>query len=462
MPAITIGGFLCYVTSRSFMYFVTDDMKLGYWYLFVLAFFYLLLTPFRLKLKCDKLVIKVLIDAGLALGVWIVLFLLSRYVLSKNITNILSLNSCYNLWPFFILGYLFRKWDLTKEIMRRNWIFSVSLLSYVSIKLSLDNGLKMHFIPLIMSFCAIMSLFCLFGWRENKHTVLDRQLGLIGRNTLDIYIYHYFLLQMISLPLLGKWISSTGNYFIRCIKSWKRKLPDYKIKKWDTHNFDIYSIPFVAEACKMRKWAFACDYIRVYALYTEGGIYMDSDVFVRNSLDFCLANRAFSAVECYPDLVEKIYAEGSVDAEGNKRKDIQYIDGIQIQAAILGAEKGHPFMRDCMNYYHDKHFILPDGSLNNKIISPFIFANIAIDYGFKFKDEEQDLKSGLKIYSSSLFASNMELITEKAVAIHCCAGSWRWMPSSSIAYAVQYMKEIIKNILFRLHLRGGKTRGTLK
>lgn len=212
----------------------------------------------------------------------------------------------------------------------------------------------------------------------------------------------------------------------------------------------------------MRKWAFACDYIRVYALYTEGGIYMDSDVFVRNSLDFCLANRAFSAVECYPDLVEKIYAEGSVDAEGNKRKDIQYIDGIQIQAAILGAEKGHPFMRDCMNYYHDKHFILPDGSLNNKIISPFIFANIAIDYGFKFKDEEQDLKSGLKIYSSSLFASNMELITEKAVAIHCCAGSWRWMPSSSIAYAVQYMKEIIKNILFRLHLRGGKTRGTLK
>ena len=159
----------------------------------------------------------------------------------------------------------------------------------------------------------------------------------------------------------------------RCIKSWKRKLPDYKIKKWDTHNFDIYSIPFVAEACKMRKWAFACDYIRVYALYTEGGIYMDSDVFVRNSLDFCLANRAFSAVECYPESVEKIYAEGQVDAEGNKRKDIQYIDGIQIQAAILGAEKGHPFMRDCMNYYHDKHFILPDGSLNNKIISPFIF-----------------------------------------------------------------------------------------
>ena len=30
MPAITIGGFLCYVTSRSFMYFVTDDMYQNY------------------------------------------------------------------------------------------------------------------------------------------------------------------------------------------------------------------------------------------------------------------------------------------------------------------------------------------------------------------------------------------------------------------------------------------------
>ena len=136
----------------------------------------------------------------------------------------------------------------------------------------------------------------------------------------------------------------------RCIKSWKRKLPDYKIKKWDTHNFDIYSIPFVAEACKMRKWAFACDYIRVYALYTEGGIYMDSDVFVRNSLDFCLANRAFSAVECYPESVEKIYAEGQVDAEGNKRKDIQYIKDCCYEVENL-INEGKDYYKEDANFH---------------------------------------------------------------------------------------------------------------
>lgn len=73
----------------------------------------------------------------------------------------------------------------------------------------------------------------------------------------------------------------------RCIKSWRKRMPDCQIKKWDRSNFDIDRIPYVAEAVRMRKWAFACDYIRVYALYTEGGIYLDSDVFLRRSLDFC-------------------------------------------------------------------------------------------------------------------------------------------------------------------------------
>ena len=125
----------------------------------------------------------------------------------------------------------------------------------------------------------------------------------------------------------------------RCIKSWKKKLPDYKIKKWDTHNFDVYSIPFVAEACKMRKWAFACDYIRVYALYTEGGIYMDSDVFVRDSLDFCLVNRAFSAVECYPDWWKKFVLKGRSMRKVTKEKIFNILTEFRFKRLFLVRKK---------------------------------------------------------------------------------------------------------------------------
>lgn len=220
-------------------------------------------------------------------------------------------------------------------------------------------------------------------------------------------------------------------------------------------------MPYVAEAVTMRKWAFACDYIRVYALYTEGGIYLDSDVYLRKSLDFCCSNKAFTAVECFPDLMEKIYSSGQVDKDGVRKNDVEYINGIQLQAAILGAEKGHPFMKECMDSYKGKHFIMPDGGLNDKVIAPFIFARIAESYGFRYKDEEQDLAHGLKVYPSVLFASNLDLVTSEAVAIHCCAGSWRWMPSGGVAYYLQLIKEVFKNILFYLRLRKNKLRKVL-
>lgn len=247
-----------------------------------------------------------------------------------------------------------------------------------------------------------------------------------------------------------------------CIASWKKCMPDYKIKKWDMNNFNVHSVPYVMEAIKAKKWAFACDYIRVYALYKEGGIYMDSDVFVRKSLDFCLQNRAFTAVECYPEAMERIYSSGQVDKYGNKSTDVEYVDGIQIQAAILGAEEKHPFIKECMEYYHNKHFINPDGTYVTNIISPFIFANIAVKFGFKYLDIEQNLENGLKIYPSALFAPNMELIKESSVAIHCCSGSWRWMPSSPILYKIQILKEHIKNVLFYMHIRGTNYRKKMK
>ncbi len=79
------------------------------------------------------------------------------------------------------------------------------------------------------------------------------------------------------------WLSSEPypEKIQNCIDSWKKILPDYEIKLWNMNNFDINSIDFVKEACSVKKWAFASDYIRLYALYNYGGIYLDSDVLIK-------------------------------------------------------------------------------------------------------------------------------------------------------------------------------------
>ena len=69
----------------------------------------------------------------------------------------------------------------------------------------------------------------------------------------------------------------------KCIESWKQKLPDYEIWLWDTNRFDINQSIWVKEAFEAKRYAFCADYIRCYALYNYGGVYLDSDVEVLKS-----------------------------------------------------------------------------------------------------------------------------------------------------------------------------------
>lgn len=50
---------------------------------------------------------------------------------------------------------------------------------------------------------------------------------------------------------------------------------------------------FVKEAISAKMWAFAADVIRLYAVYHDGGVYMDSDIYVRKRFDDFLEKMCF-------------------------------------------------------------------------------------------------------------------------------------------------------------------------
>lgn len=217
---------------------------------------------------------------------------------------------------------------------------------------------------------------------------------------------------------------------IKCIDSWKDKMPEYELVLWDKNRFDITSVPFVEEAFKVKKWAFAADYIRMYAIYTEGGIYLDTDVYVMKKFDDFLNNGFFTSMEYHKEGAIQQNANELLDEEGNL-KSPQYrifTRSIGLQAAVLGGVKGHSFAKSCMDWYNDKHFVLTDGTYYNKIISPGIFADVAIEYGFRYKDELQKLKDNFVVYPSYIFAATSALLEERTYAIHRCFGSWRDKP----------------------------------
>jgi mannosyltransferase OCH1-like enzyme/glycosyltransferase involved in cell wall biosynthesis len=79
----------------------------------------------------------------------------------------------------------------------------------------------------------------------------------------------------------------------RCIASWRKYFPDYKIIEWNESNYNIKKIPYTAEAYKQKKYAFVSDYARFDILYQYGGVYFDTDVEVIKSFDSILSNGSF-------------------------------------------------------------------------------------------------------------------------------------------------------------------------
>ena len=122
-------------------------------------------------------------------------------------------------------------------------------------------------------------------------------------------------------------------------------------------------------------------------------------------------------------MFSKALNDKKVDVEGNLLTDDAKV-GVQIQAAVIGAEKGNKYLKDCLDWYEGRHFVLEDGRLYTEIILPDILAMCARDRGFVYANKIQDLPN-LKLYQSEVFAPHPKLATAGSYAVHCCNGSWR-------------------------------------
>lgn len=83
----------------------------------------------------------------------------------------------------------------------------------------------------------------------------------------------------------------------KCLASWRKMCPDYKIKRWDESNFDVWQHPFVASAYDTGAWAFVSDWVRLKVLYDNGGVYLDTDVKLLKPLDELLENQCYIGVQ---------------------------------------------------------------------------------------------------------------------------------------------------------------------
>lgn len=83
----------------------------------------------------------------------------------------------------------------------------------------------------------------------------------------------------------------------KCISSWHKFMPGYKIVKVDDSMVNLHANKFVEKAIEAKRWGYAVDYLRLAWMYEHGGIYFDTDVELLKSIDDIVERSEFFAFQ---------------------------------------------------------------------------------------------------------------------------------------------------------------------
>lgn len=181
-------------------------------------------------------------------------------------------------------------------------------------------------------------------------------------------------------------------------------MPDYTIELWTYERAAAIDIPYLHEALAQRKWAFAADVVRFYAVWKYGGIYMDSDIFLYRSLEEMLPAEGFAT------FCEQMGRHGA--------------HRFGLQSACFAGTAGNEVCRRALDYYRSHRFVQEDGRCD-LTESPDVLAMAVEGLGFVYEDREQHYE-GLDIYPTYLLKPRKRYPRhEEAFGEHRIYGSWR-------------------------------------
>lgn len=189
-----------------------------------------------------------------------------------------------------------------------------------------------------------------------------------------------------------------NNLMKKCVKTFSTQHPTWEVKEWNEDNTPMN--PYIVKCLKEKKWANVSNFVRLLALYEEGGIYLDTDVEVIKTFDELLNDDLFIGFE-------------SKEWMNN---------------ATMGATKGNRFLKLCIDTYLEKF----DGNEAANISSPrYITEMLKSHYGVVYYNSPTLYGDGIKVYPEKYFYPygyrekfTPQCVNENTVSIHHWAKTW--------------------------------------
>jgi glycosyltransferase involved in cell wall biosynthesis len=191
------------------------------------------------------------------------------------------------------------------------------------------------------------------------------------------------------------------------VDTWRRLNPSFEVKHWSLEDVDLSESRFATEAIKYKKWAFVCDYVRLKILYSNGGIYLDSDVEVRSSFEPYIGVGGFISWE------------------------LSYILGPH----TIGAVQGHPIIGDWLNAVKDRVFEVRPYELDCTPLPNVITRESALRHGLRLSGATQSLRNRFHVYPANRFTINLG--DGGNICEHLYSGAWLETPKPLFYNAVR-------------------------
>lgn len=161
------------------------------------------------------------------------------------------------------------------------------------------------------------------------------------------------------------------------VEGWKKLLPDWEIKCWGLEAIKDLDDPFLKETLSVRSWVFASDWIRLYALATEGGFYLDTDVELKSTLE------PFRSHDLCFGLNRNLHP----------------------QTAVLGSVPHQPLIEELLETYSKRKFIKGDGVYDvtaSNTVYRRMFLRHGVDLEKLSPEQQHDVLPGVRIYPTAV------------------------------------------------------------
>lgn len=207
----TLFMFLLYVffywgNMSQLGYCALGEYKWGYWFTFALFLMNCLHGMIfwvlnRLGIQSDKVYVAALFFMA------IMLVLLKDWDWTQNqalLARWFSLRLLAMYFPFYVMGMCCRKWEsLFHRVLNNEYVTAGLMVAFTAGLIYQKGG---FYFGLLMGVLGVLLLYRLVYFYQNvfsEQTKVGKQLCIIGRNTLPIYLLHYFFFLGLKLPEVG-------------------------------------------------------------------------------------------------------------------------------------------------------------------------------------------------------------------------------------------------------------------